>query len=208
MAARSRERRDNILNFIRDFIDEHDFGPTIREIVEGCQISSTSVADYNLDALEREGYIRRNKEIARGIELLEPGGRRPRVVHVPVYGTIAAGAPIEVPHDSQPEEYIEVGPEVLRGKQDVFALRVKGDSMVDDGIFDGDTVILQATATAENGETVAAWLTKEEATTLKRFFHEGDRVRLQPRNQRLSPIYADPEDVQVQARLIVNISAA
>jgi repressor LexA len=80
--------------------------------------------------------------------------------------------------------------------------------MVEDGIFDGDTVVLQVAQTAEDGETVAAWLSTEEATTLKRFFREGDRIRLQPRNSRLAPIYADPEDVQVQAKLIVSISAA
>jgi repressor LexA len=208
MAARSKDKQDNILKFIRGFTDDHDYGPTIREIVDGCDLSSTSVANYNLNGLEKAGFIRRNKEVARGIELLEPGGRRPRVVQVPVYGTIAAGAPIEVPGDAQPEEYIEVGPEHLRGRENVFALRVKGDSMVDDGIFDGDTVILQAAQTADDGDTVAAWLPGLEATTLKRFYREGERVRLQPRNTRLSPIYVDAGDVQVQAKLIASISPA
>jgi len=208
MAARSKDKQDNILKFIRGFTDDHDYGPTIREIVDGCDLSSTSVANYNLNGLEKAGFIRRNKEVARGIELLEPGGRRPRVVQVPVYGTIAAGAPIEVPGDAQPEEYIEVGPEHLRGLENVFALRVKGDSMVDDGIFDGDTVILQAAQTADDGDTVAAWLPGLEATTLKRFYREGERVRLQPRNTRLSPIYVDAGDVQVQAKLIASISPA
>jgi repressor LexA len=208
MAARSKDKQDNILKFIRGFTDDHDYGPTIREIVDGCDLSSTSVANYNLNGLEKAGFIRRNKEVARGIELLEPGGRRPRVVQVPVYGTIAAGAPIEVPGDAKPEEYIEVGPEHLRGRENVFALRVKGDSMVDDGIFDGDTVILQAAQTADDGDTVAAWLPGLEATTLKRFYREGERVRLQPRNTRLSPIYVDAGDVQVQAKLIASISPA
>ena len=208
MAGRNRDKQDNILKFIRGFTDDHDFGPTIREIVDGCGLSSTSVANYNLNGLERGGFIRRNKEVARGIELLEPGGRRPRVIQVPVYGTIAAGAPIEVPDGGSAEDFIGVGPELLRGKQHIFALRVKGDSMVDDGIFDGDTVILQAAQTADDGDTVAAWLLKEEATTLKRFYREGERVRLQPRNTRLSPIYADADDVQIQAKLIASISAA
>jgi repressor LexA len=140
--------------------------------------------------------------------LLEPGGRRLRVVHVPVYGTIAAGAPIDVPDGRDPEEYVEVTPDVLRGRDNVFALRVKGDSMIDDNIFDGDTVILQAAQTADDGETVAAWLLNEEATTLKRFYREGERVRLQPRNPRLAPIYADAENVQIQAKLIANISSS
>jgi repressor LexA len=178
----------------------------VREVQVGCGLSSTSVANYNLRILERDGYIRLIPEVARGIELLEQGGRRARVVHVPVYGTIAAGTPIDVPGDRDPEEYVEVGPEVLGGRQNVFALRVKGDSMIDDGIFDGDTVILEAAQTAENGETVAAWLLGEEATTLKRFYREGERVRLQPKNPRLAPIYVDAEDVQVQAKLIASIS--
>jgi repressor LexA len=208
MDKRSQIKQENILKYLRDFIDEHDFPPSIRQIKDACGLSSTSVANYNLDALEKAGYIRRNRDVARGIELLEPGGRRSRVVHVPVYGTIAAGAPIEVPHDAQAEEYVEVAPDVLRGRENVFALRVKGDSMVDDGIMDGDTVILQAAQTADDGDTVAAWLTREEATTLKRFYRDGDRIRLQPRNTRLAPIYADPDDVQIQAKLIVSFSAA
>jgi repressor LexA len=208
MAARSKDKQDNILKFIRSFTDDHDFGPTIREIVDGCGLSSTSVANYNLNGLERDGLIRRNKEVARGIELLEPGGRRNRVVQVPVYGTIAAGAPIEVPDGGVPEDYVEVGPELLRRRENVFALRVRGDSMVDDGIFDGDVVILQAAQTADDGDTVAAWLPGLEATTLKRFYREGERVRLQPRNTRLSPIYVDAGDVQVQAKLIASISPA
>lgn len=208
MAGRSHEKQESILKYLREFIDVHDFPPSIRQIVDGCGLSSTSVANYNLDALEKNGFIRRNRDVARGIELLESGGRRPRVVQVPVYGTIAAGAPIEVAGDAQAEDYIEVGPEMLRGRDNVFALRVKGDSMVDDGIFDGDTVILQAAQTADDGETVAAWLLKEEATTLKRFYREGERVRLQPRNTRLSPIYADAKDVQVQAKLVASIHAS
>jgi len=208
MAGRSKDKQDNILKFIRGFTDDHDFGPTIREIVDGCGLSSTSVANYNLNGLVKDGLIRRDPEVARGIELTASGGRRPRVVQVPVYGTIAAGAPIEVPDGGVPEDYVEVGPELLRGRENVFALRVKGDSMVDDGIYDGDTVILQAAQSADDGDTIAAWLPSLEATTLKRFYREGARVRLQPRNRRLSPIYADAGDVQVQAKLIASISRA
>ena len=208
MAGKRGETPKKVLAYIRDFIDNHDYPPTVREIQVGCALSSTSVVKYNLESLERDGFIRLVPDVARGIELLEPGGRRLRVVHVPVYGTIAAGAPIDVPDGRDPEEYVEVTPDVLRGRDNVFALRVKGDSMIDDNIFDGDTVILQAAQTADDGETVAAWLLNEEATTLKRFYREGERVRLQPRNPRLSPIYADAGDVQIQAKLIANISSS
>jgi repressor LexA len=208
MAGKRGETPKKVLAYIREFIDDHDYPPTVREIQVGCGLSSTSVVKYNLESLERDGFIRLIPDVARGIELLEPGGRRLRVVHVPVYGTIAAGAPIDVPDGRDPEDYVEVTPDVLRGRDNVFALRVKGDSMIDDNIFDGDTVILQAAQTADDGETVAAWLLNEEATTLKRFYREGERVRLQPRNPRLSPIYADAGDVQIQAKLIANISSS
>ena len=208
MAGKRGETPKKVLAYIREFIDNHDYPPTVREIQVGCALSSTSVVKYNLESLERDGFIRLVPDVARGIELLEPGGRRLRVVHVPVYGTIAAGAPIDVPDGRDPEEYVEVTPDVLRGRDNVFALRVKGESMIDDHIFDGDTVILQAAQTADDGETVAAWLLNEEATTLKRFYREGERVRLQPRNPRLAPIYADAENVQIQAKLIANISSS
>src|SRR3989337_1656855 len=107
----AKQRR--ILEFIQGFIDEHDYPPSIRQIQEACDISSTSVVDYNLRILEKQGYIRRDREVSRAIELLEPGGRRPRVIAVPIIGTIAAGQPIPVPGEAHdPEDRLEGPPDM------------------------------------------------------------------------------------------------
>src|SRR5437588_1667267 len=119
-------KQRSILAFMRDFVDENSYPPSIRDILSGCGISSTSVVDYNLKALERMGYIRRDREVSRAIELLDGKGRRSRVVSVPLLGQIAAGAPIPVPGADAvdaPDETVEVSEDVTRGRSDVFALR-------------------------------------------------------------------------------------
>jgi repressor LexA len=202
-----RDRQQRILDFLKRFLDEHDYSPSIRQIQEACGISSTSVVEYNLRAIERLGYIRRTKDISRSIELLEPGGRRPRVVLVPVLGTIAAGQPIPTyGTDVDPEDTVEVAPDMVGNRAGVYALRVKGNSMIDALVRDGDIILLQAAQTADRGETVAAWLPSREEATLKVFHPEGARVRLQPRNESMEPIYVDASDVQVHGKLIGTIS--
>ncbi|MEX2081544.1 MAG: S24 family peptidase, partial [Dehalococcoidia bacterium] len=135
-------KQQQILAFLRDFVDEKDYPPSIRDIQEGCSISSTSVVDYNLRKLEEMGYIRRDREVSRGIEILGRGGRRPRTVDVPVLGLIAAGQPIPVPTSDRfgndVDETITVTSDMLGGRDNVFALRVKGTSMIEDLIDDGD----------------------------------------------------------------------
>lgn len=203
----SRQRR--MLEFIGRFIEEHGYPPSIREIQEGCQISSTSVVDYNLRILERLGYIRRDREVSRAIELLGPGGRRPRVVAVPVVGTIAAGQPIPVPEDqgwsASWEEVLELPADLVGGREGLFAVRVKGNSMVDALINDGDIVILERRPAVQDGEMVAVWLRREGEVTLKKIYREGRRVRLQPANQAMSPIYTDADNVEVQGRVVMVI---
>jgi len=201
----AKQRR--ILRFICDFIDGRNYPPSIRQIQEACDISSTSVVDYNLRILERLGYIRRDREVSRAIELLVPGGRRPRVVPVPIIGTIAAGQPIPVPSPDtwqsfDWEETIEVSPEMIGHREQVYALRVKGSSMIDALVNDGDIVLMQATSTARDGEMVAAWLKREQEATLKKFYREGQRVRLQPANEAMAPIYTEAGNVEVQGRVI------
>ncbi|GAJ22066.1 unnamed protein product, partial [marine sediment metagenome] len=136
-----------------------------------CQISSTSVVDYNLDVLEREGYIRRDAEVSRGIELQDRRRRRERLVPVPVIGRIAAGEPIPVPAPDNwsmlaAAEVVELSQELTRGQEKVYALRVKGTSLVDALIDDGDIVLMQYVTAAENGELVAVWLKAEGEVTL------------------------------------------
>ena len=201
----AKQRR--ILDFIGEFIGDRDYPPSIRQIQEACKISSTSVVDYNLRILEREGYIRRDREVSRAIELLEPGGRRPRVATVPIIGTIAAGQPIPVPtadtwQSFDPDETLEVPPDMVAGRDNVYALRVKGNSMIDALVNDGDLVIMEAASAGQNGEMVAAWLKREQEATLKRIYREGPTVRLQPANDTMQPILTDADNVEVQGRVI------
>jgi repressor LexA len=196
-------RQQKILTFTRRFIDDKEYPPSIRDIQVGCAISSTSVVDYNLKALERMGYIRRDREISRAIELLDGSGRRVRSVAVPLVGRIAAGQPIPVPEGSVAyDEAVSVTPDMTGGRENVFALRVKGTSMIDALINDGDIVVMEQTDTAQDGDMVAVWLKKEEEVTLKKFYREGDQVRLQPANEALPPIYTDASNVEIQGRVL------
>ena len=212
MAAGRRlsERQRRILEFIRDFIEEHGYPPSVRDIQRGCEISSTSVVDYNLHILQREGYIRRSPDISRGIEILDPryrpsrmGVRPPSWVAVPVLGTIAAGTPIPTYTDRlEPLETLELPAGLLRGRGPFYALRVRGLSMVDALIDDGDLVILEPVGQPRNGDMVAVWLVREGEATLKRFYHEGNRIRLEPANAQMEPIFVDPWDVEVRGRVV------
>jgi repressor LexA len=210
MAKDLSPKQQSILRFIRQFIDEHDYPPSIRQIQDGCGISSTSVVDYNLKKLEGDGYIRRDREVSRAIELLERGGRRPRALAVPIIGQIAAGQPIPVPtadtwSNIDYSESIEVTRDMVGNRRNVYGLRVKGTSMIDALVNDGDIVLMEAATTADNGDMVAVWLKREQEATLKRFYHEGGRIRLQPANQTMAPIYTDPADVEVQGKVLLTI---
>ena len=201
-------KQARIVEFIREFIEEKDYPPSIRDIQIGCGISSTSVVDYNLRRLEEKGLLRRDREVSRGIELLDRR-RRSRTVDVPVLGAIAAGQPIPVPTSdrwaSDVEDTVTVTEEMVRGHENVFALRVKGTSMVEDLIDDGDIVFLEPATTAQDGEKVAVWLDDRGEVTFKRFYREGARIRLQPANTTMEPIYTTPENVRIQGRFISSI---
>ena len=200
-------KQQAILEFLRKFIQDKDYPPSIRDIQLGCSISSTSVVDYNLKALERLGYIKRDREVSRAIELLDGTGRRPHTIPVPIVGTIAAGSPIPVfDPGSNYGENVDATLEMTRGKERVFALRVKGTSMIDALVNDGDIVILEETHSADDGDMVAAWLKDEEETTLKRIYTDGDMIRLQPANAAMKPIYTRPENLEIQGRVLTTIS--
>ena len=199
------ERQRLVLRFVQDFLDERSYPPTIRDIVSGCHLSSTSVADYNLKILEEEGYIRRAPDISRGIEVLSRS--RARMLRVPIIGRIAAGEPIPVPAPdawtvADTGEAVELPQEMVGSRDGVYALRVKGNSMIDALIGDGDVVLMRPAAAADNGEMVAVWLKAEKEVTLKKLFREQGRIRLQPANSRMKPIYADPDNVEIQGKVI------
>ncbi|MBI2866313.1 MAG: transcriptional repressor LexA [Chloroflexi bacterium] len=205
MAVRTSEKQQKILDYLQRFLEEKGYPPSIREIQRACQLSSTSVVEYHLRALERAGLIRRDPDVSRGVELLD--GTRRRAVPVPVVGTIAAGQPIAVPHSdtwssSWVGETVLVNAATLRGRGDVFALRVKGHSMVDALINDGDIILMQPTATAQDGDMVAVWLKEEGEVTLKRFYREKGRIRLQPANPRMRPLYTKEDNVEVQGKVL------
>jgi repressor LexA len=206
MKGRLSPKQEKILAFMREFMNENSYPPSIRDIQAGCDISSTSVVDYNLKALERLGYIRRDREVSRAIELLDRRPRSIRWISVPVMGQIAAGAPIDVPSPdtfaNTFTETVEISDRIARGRENLFALRVKGTSMIDALINDGDLVVFEATDHAQNGEMVAAWLKRESETTLKKYYLEGDRIRLQPMNAAMEPIYTSADNVEVQGRVV------
>ena len=209
MKALSHKQR-RIIDFVQSFLLHRGYPPSIRDIVSGCGLSSTSVVDYNLRALEGKGYIRRHPEISRGIELLARSSRARQQVQVPVIGQIAAGEPIPVPTPdtwdvTASSEALEVPSDLTRGKQGVYALKVRGSSMIDALINDGDIVLMQYVNTVENGEMAAIWLKAEREATLKKLYREPGRIRLQPANSQMQPIYARADNVEIQGRVIAVI---
>ena len=198
-------RQKAILRFISRFVDENGYPPTIREIGSACNISSTSVVNYNLNKLEREGLLVRGREVSRGLRLADTVRRG--LFRVPLVGRIVASEPVPVPGSDfaifGADESIEVTQDIVDPSDDLFALQVKGDSMVDAMINDGDIVIMRPHRDVQNGDLVAVWLSDREETTLKRIYREGDRIRLQPANPTMGPIYIDdPATVQVQGRVV------
>lgn len=204
------ERQEKILSFVKTFTLSNGYPPTIREIGKAVNISSTSVVNYNLDALQRSGFIYRDRTVSRGIRLVEgltelTGARN--LIKVPLLGRIAAGEPIEVPEGAYDSDIdtVEISRDFVPEDENIYALKVQGTSMIDAFINDGDIVVMRHTSTADNGDMVAAWLTDQEETTLKRFYREGNRVRLQPENQTMDPIYVDSDKVEVQGRVMTVI---
>ena len=204
-------RRQRILGFIQEFIDENGIPPTVRDIQRACDISSTSVVDYNLHKLRQDGYLNRRPEVARGIELLDESGRPVSTApRVQIVGRIAAGMPIPVfstedAASSAEFDNIEVSPDLPRRHGKLFGLSISGRSMIDALIDDGDVVIVKPGREAANGDMVVAWLKQEEEATLKKFYSEGDRVRLQPANSQMEPIYSPANNVEVHGKVVAVI---
>ena len=201
------ERQRKMIEFIKSFSLNNGYPPTIREIGEAVDISSTSVVNYNLNALQKADLIIRDRTVSRGIRLTEKsgGGRATDLIQVPLLGRIAAGEPIPVPEDGFADEQIELTRDLAPAGSDVYALQVRGDSMIDAYINDGDVVVMRHQETANDGDMVAAWLVSEEETTLKRYYHEGHRIRLQPENSQMDAIYVAPDNLQIQGKVLTVI---
>jgi len=210
MAQELSERQVKMLKFIGEFIADHHFPPTIREIGTKVGIPSTSVVKYNLDILQRRGLIDRDPDISRGIRLVEEMvGRVAEVVRIPLLGRIAAGVPIPVPDaEFSPFGYeagIELTRDIVKDDKNIYALEVQGNSMVDALINDGDIVVMRHQEQVENGELAAIWLPEKGETTLKRFYLEGDRVRLQPANPTMKAMFYPAESVEVRGKVLLVI---
>ncbi|MDE2778528.1 MAG: transcriptional repressor LexA [Chloroflexota bacterium] len=201
-------RRQRILDFIQTFIEDNGLPPTVRDIQKACEISSTSVVDYNLRILDRDGFLNRRPDVARGIELLDDAGQPVGAVpRVQIVGRIAAGSPLPVfsaegNAASQEFESIEVAPDLPKRHGRLFALEVQGQSMIDALIDDGDVVVIKPSHLAEPGEMVVAWLKDEEEATLKKFYPEGDQVRLQPANSSMDPIRCSAGNVEIRGKVV------
>jgi repressor LexA len=193
MTKQDQQRAERILDYIRETIDERGYPPSVREIAEAVGLASTSAVHHHLTKLEKDGRLR--KEATRSRALTLPG-HAAKVVNAPIVGEIAAGQPIEAYEDRTETMAL---PAELAPKHDTFVLRVRGKSMIEDHIDNGDYVVIQPQDTARDGEIVVAIL-DDNTATLKRFYKERDRVRLQPANSEMEPIYA--RDVKIQGKVI------
>lgn len=195
-------RQQHILSYIQTFIQNNGYSPSIRDIQINLDISSTSVVAYNLKALEEKGKLERQDKISRGIKLVSTGTS----YQVPLLGVITAGEPLPNPEDtSQSEcEMVDIPAEMISQTRlkDTYALRVRGYSMIDALIDDGDIVLIRYQETAENGEMVAARVLDDNAVTLKKFYLEGDTVRLQPANKTLEPWFFPSGNVRIEGRVV------
>jgi repressor LexA len=191
------ERQRDILQFIRDHRRKTGVAPTHREICEAFGYSSYGTVYKHLSLLEKKGLIRRDANQKRGVELIEPEtAADDSMRQLPFFGYIAAGRPLEV----VPSDDTIAVPDHLTSRGENYVLKVRGDSMIEDGIHDGDFVIISPRTVAETGEMVVANVAGE--VTLKRFYREKNRVRLQPANSEMAPIYALPEDVAIHGVVV------
>lgn len=206
------DRQQLILSFIEEFIEEHDYPPTVRDIQSGCGISSTSVVSYNLDRLKESGALSRDSEVSRGLKLAgqkvgSSGHISIETVAVPLLGTIAAGSPFPMPEndtwsDLSGQELIDLPQAIVGPGNGLYALKVRGESMIDALISDGDLVIMEQTSTVRNGQMAAVRIKSDNSTTLKHYYAEGARTRLEPANSQMEAMTFNSDDVEVLSRVV------
>jgi repressor LexA len=208
------ERHQKILDFLQEYQRANKYPPSIREIGEKTGISSTSVVNYYLDQLEKKGMIERDRKISRGVRL-SGSNISADTFRVPMLGRIAAGLPLPeleagVSYMTDNESNaVEIARSLLPAKEkgdNLFALEVKGDSMIDAMINDGDIIVLRPATDARNGEMVAVWLPRDNEVTLRYFFREKDRYRLQPANPTMKPIFVKKsEPLEIKGKVVMVI---
>jgi len=195
------KRQKQVLDFIAGFVDEQGYCPSYDEIARGLELASLATVHKHISVLETKGYLKRGFNQSRSLELAPKylaEQRRPRagVLEIPLLGRIAAGAPVETVEQRETLNFAD-----FAGSGNTFALEVRGDSMIDDHICDGDLILVERVQQALDGDIVVALVAGNE-TTLKRFYREGEMVRLQPANTALQPIVVPARDVQIQGRLL------
>ena len=194
------DKQREMLAFIEDFVDENGYPPTYEEIRTGLNISSKSLVNYHLEVLENGGMLTRSPNTPRGIRVT---GENDTVL-VPFLGRIAAGPPTAFVQEDN-REAIELTYDIVPNRDDLFALKVEGDSMIDALVNDGDIVVMQQQVEAQNGEMVAVRLTDRNETTLKRYYRENGHVRLQPANPTMDALLVNPESVAIQGKVVAII---
>jgi len=196
-------RQKEVMDFLSGFIEKNGYSPSYEEIAGGLDLASLATVHKHVQALEAKQYLRRSYNHSRSLEIgdryfrEEKARRRDGEPVVPLLGRIAAGAPVEAINDPEPLHFSD-----FAGQEGTYALQVRGESMIDDHICNGDYVLVEKTDSVKNGEIVVALVNGTDAT-LKRYYKEPDgRVRLQPANSTMEPIYVDPESLQIQGRLL------
>jgi repressor LexA len=190
------KRQREIYDFVREFLETHGYAPSLEEIAAHFGLSSVATVHEHLEHLQDKGVLRRDPNRSRAVEIIRPGLRT--AVELPLLGRVAAGQPLE----AIPEEETIAVPEDMLGRGETFALRVRGDSMIDEHIAEGDYVIVEKRQTARDGERVIALIDGDSAT-LKAFHRESDgTIRLEPANERLQPMRYAPERVAIQGVVI------
>lgn len=224
------ERHRKIMEFLTKFQDTNGYSPSIRQIGDSINVKSTSLVDYYLNQLLEMGYIERENRISRSIRVVQPvkeefdipgkvaevlrsaGNALSELVSIPIAGRIVASAPLPMPTSDlnyyDAESSVDIARSLLptRDVSDLFALEVSGDSMIDAMVNDGDIVVMKKAASANNGEMVAVWLDDKDETTLKYFYKEATRIRLQPANPNMKPIYVeDPKSLRIMGKVVLVI---
>ena len=189
-------RQREVLDFISNFVQRNGYSPSFEEIARGLSLKSLATVHKHITNLEKKGLLQRAQNRSRSIDVLPPRSKGKRPERLPLLGRIAAGQPVEAVESS---ESISLGD--IIGNREVFALQVRGDSMRDEHIMDGDYVLVESTSTARQGEIIVA-LVRGSETTLKRYYIEGNTVRLQPSNAEMEPIYVPLAQVAIQGRVL------
>lgn len=191
------KRQRQILDFIKQYIDANGFAPTLKQIAKALDVSSLATVHEHLQALEKKGLIKKKAGASRGIVLTDHIPQTATGLEIPIMGFIAAGSPIEPYTD--PNATLPIAPSMVSSRKRVYVLQVRGESMIEDGIHDGDYVIIEQQELADNGDIVVALLDNGLAT-LKRYYREATRVRLEPANRTMSPIFA--KNVTIQGKVV------